>query len=251
MKYKSRSFITFLSARICFYIILKFPIFLYSVQVYIRVSLTSFARCVDPRDPNTVTRFDALAISIRVIVAKGPKTDTRKWHLPSLHILRLSAPEALLVINCTVLALALLRHHAVLADVELGAVLGVRVGRVRQDPAGRAGYVAVRTDEAVVENIALDVFAEATRVSRPDATRHLRLVDQTRWARHHLRHPVDAVDEAVARGRVLVREVAVRAGTAFARLWLFCNRPCDYCYCCYFLCGSFVRVRENGIFNIV
>lgn len=158
-----------------------------------------------------------------------------------MHVLRFSAPEAFLVVDCATLALTLLRHHAVLADVEFGAILGMRVSRVRQNPAGWTGDVTVRANEAVIENVAFDVLAKANGVCRPDAGRHLRLVDQARWTGHHLRYPVDAVDEAVARGRVLVREVAVRAGTAFASMWLLCNRSCN----CYYSCLAFADVRER------
>lgn len=91
---------------------------------------------------------------------------------------------------------------------------------MRQDSAGRSGDVTVRADETVIENVAFHVLAQATGVRWPDATRHLRLVDQSGRAGHHLNHPVDAVDETVARGRILVAEDAVRARATLAGMWL-------------------------------
>jgi len=98
----------------------------------------------------------------------------------------------------------------------------MRVRGMRQYSAGRTGDVAVRAGEAVVQNVAFQVFAQASGVHRPDAARHLRFVDQSGWAGYHLRYSVDAIDEAVARGRVLVAENAVRARAAFARMRLLC-----------------------------
>lgn len=93
----------------------------------------------------------------------------KEIHLPSLHVLRLGAPEDLLVIHGAGFALAFLRHHTILADVELGAILGMRIRGMRQDPARRSSDVAVRTDETVVQDVAFHVLAQASGVHRPDA----------------------------------------------------------------------------------
>lgn len=97
------------------------------------------------------------------------------------------------------------------------------VRRMRKDSAGRAGDIAVRTYEAVVQNVAFRIFAQASSVRRPDTARHLRFIDQTGRTGYHLHHPVDAVDETIARGRVLVAEDAIRARAALARLRLLCS----------------------------
>lgn len=99
----------------------------------------------------------------------------------------------------------------------------MRIGRMGQNPAQRAGHVPVRANEAIVEDVPLHVLAQSARVSRPHAARHFVLVDEARRAGHRLGNAVDAVHETIARGRVLVLEVAVGAGASFARLRLLCE----------------------------
>ena len=93
-----------------------------------------------------------------------------------------------------------------------------------QNPAEWAGHVPVRANETVVEHVPLHVLAQSTRVGRPHATRHFVLVYEARRAGHCLRNAVYAVHETVARGWILVLEVAVCAGASFARLWLLCEQ---------------------------
>lgn len=152
--------------------------------------------------------------------AKDIKKKGRERYSPSLHEFRFGASKALLVVYSTGFALALLRYYAVLADVELSAILGMWVRGMRKDPAGGAGDIAVRAYEAVIQDVAFYVFARATGVCRPDAARHLRFVDQSGRTGHHLHHPIDTVDETIARGRILVAEDAVRARAALARMRL-------------------------------
>lgn len=144
----------------------------------------------------------------------------KKRYPPSLHIFRFSAPEALLVVHGARFALTLLWYYTVLADVELGAIVRMWIRGMRKDPAGRTSDIAVRTYETVVQDVTFHVFAQANGVRRPDAARHLGFVDQSRWTGHHLHHPVDAVDETIARGRVLVAEDAVRAWAPLAKMRL-------------------------------
>jgi len=154
---------------------------------------------------------------------QGCRKRKRKRRSPSLHVFRFRASKTLLVVHGAGLTLALLRYYTVLADVELGAILGMRVRRMRQNPAGRTGDVAVRAYEAVVQDVTFRVFAQASGVRWPNTARHLGLVDQPGRTGHHLHHPVDAVDETVACIRVLVAEDAVRARTALASMRLLCS----------------------------
>lgn len=93
---------------------------------------------------------------------------------------------------------------------------------MREDPAGRTGDIAVRAYKAVVQDVAFHVFAQASGIRRPDAARHLRFVDQSRRTRHHLHHPIDAVDKTIARGWILMAENAVRARATLTRMRLLC-----------------------------
>lgn len=140
-----------------------------------------------------------------------------------MHVFRFGAPETFFVVHGAGVALALLRYYTVLTNVKFGAILRMRIRRMRQDPTGWAGDVAVWAYEAVVQDVAFLVFAQATGVHRPDTARHLGLIDQPGRAGHHLYHSVDAVDETIARGRVLVAEDAVRARAALARLRILCS----------------------------
>lgn len=109
-----------------------------------------------------------------------------KRTLPSRYDFGLGAPEDILVVDEAVVALALLGHHVVAADVELGAVVRVGIGRVGQDTAPGPDHVVRRTAEAVVEALARSVQAAPGRVNGPHAARHLLLVDEARRTRHHL-----------------------------------------------------------------
>ena len=97
--------------------------------------------------------------------------------LPSRNVLRIHALEAVLAVNGTRLALSFLRHHAVLANVELGTIVRMRIRRVRQDPTERPGHVAVGTNEPIVQNVPLHVLAQSAGIGRPDAAGHFVLVD--------------------------------------------------------------------------
>lgn len=90
-------------------------------------------------------------------------------NLPSLNGIRLRTPETVLVVDEAVLALALLRPHAVATDVELGTVVRMRIGGMGEQVSGGPDDVTGRTAETVVKDVAFQLVADSGSFRGPDA----------------------------------------------------------------------------------
>lgn len=136
------------------------------------------------------------------------------------YILGFVALEACFIIHSTAGAIALLRHAAIPADVELLAVIWVWEGRVRQGAAVGASHLAVWAREPVVQHVLLAVeTVMSVALARPGAGTAGVIVDEARRAGHFVGFSVHTVYELITHLRIRVPEITVGSWTSVARLW--------------------------------
>lgn len=142
-------------------------------------------------------------------------------NVPARNVFRIGTPETFLVVHGLIFALSLLGYNAVFANVKFSAVFGMREGWMREYATERASDVSFGTREAIVQYVFFHVVARPGRIGRPNAACHFIFVNETRWTRGYRGYTVDAINETIAGGWIVVFEYSIGTGTSFGRLCFF------------------------------